>query len=304
MDEPRPKLPNNHIRCDSPSKSLAKNVGLCMKISKYSHIEAPAVENLSRRGYFISTDFTQQLTDEMMLNSKRSKYSNSNDTPPPTTMAHSSPSHKNLPELNMSFSNDRHHRHSRHPSTISQYFDASETSDDGPPLSALDSTAALILVHDDEEEPESPLPFIDDENEGEEDDELVSPMFELRRSAVFPPLRPALVFLYLLAPHLRLGALNIPYTPLPLEYALPALLLSALATAFSRQIWYMLARYIRKASMTDIFMDTFARGRGNEGLRLTIRIAVKTSIGLLGVFLSIVYLRCTPFRLPRLATTF
>ena len=210
-------------------------------------------------------------------------------------MAHSSTSRNNLPELNMSFSTDRHHRHSRNSSTISQYFDASQTTDEGPLLSALDSTAALILVHDDEEEPESPLPFIDDENDEEEDDELVSPMFELRRSAVFPPLRPSLVFLYLLAPHLRLGALNIPYTPLPLEYALPALLLSALAAAFTRQIWYMLARYIRKASMIDIFMDTFARGRENEGRRLVIRAAVKTSIGLLGVFLSIVYLRCTPF---------
>jgi hypothetical protein len=196
-----------------------------------------------------------------------------------------------LPELSMSF--DSNKRHSRHSSTISQYFDASEQGeeDDSPPLSALDSSTALILVHDDEEE-ESPLPFTDDEDERENDDELVTPMFELRRSAVFPPLQPSLVLLYLLAPHLRLGALNIPYTPLPLKYGLPTLLLSALATAFTRQIWYMLARYIRKANVTDVLMDTFARGRENERRRLAIRALVKTSTGSLGVFLSIVYLRC------------
>jgi hypothetical protein len=202
------------------------------------------------------------------------------------------------PALNTSFSSDSHtmSRHSRHSSIISQYFDASEAADPprSPPLSALDSSVPLILVHDDEEEEESPLPFTDDEDERENDEELVSPMFELRRSAVFPPLPPPLVFLYLLAPHLRLGALNIPYSPLPLRYALPALLLSALATAFARQIWYMLARYIRKASMTDVFMDTFARGRANERWRLAIRSTVKTCIGFLGVCLSIVYLRCKP----------
>lgn len=198
-----------------------------------------------------------------------------------------------LPELNMTFSSDNTNRHSRHSSTVSQYFDVSDAGEeeqDSPPLSALDSTAALILVHDEEEN--SPLPFTDDEDERENDEELVSPLFELRRSAVFPPLQPSLVFLYLLGPHLRLGALNIPYTLLPLKYGLPALLLSALATAFTRQIWYMLARYIRKASMTDVFMDTFARDRGNERRRLAIRTVVKTSVGFLGVFLSIVYLRC------------
>jgi len=211
------------------------------------------------------------------------------------TIVQSNANRSKLPELSTSFSSNNNHRHSRHSSTISQYFDASETGEeeDSSPLSALDSTSALILVHNDEEEEEEwPLPFTDDEDEREYDDELVSPLFDLRRSAVFPPLQPSLVFLYLLASHLRLGALNIPYTPLPLKYALPALLLSALATAFTRQIWYMLARYIRKASVTDVFMDTFARGRGNERRRLAIQAVVKTCIGSLGVFLSIVFLRC------------
>jgi len=205
------------------------------------------------------------------------------------------------PTLSMSFSAN-HNRHLRQSSLASQYFDAHEDSDgEDPPLSALDSSTALILVHDDEDEEESLFPFTDDEDEregreDEDDDELVSPMFELRRSAVFPPLPPSLVFLYLLVPYLRLGALSMPYTQLPLKYGLPALFLSALAAAFTRQIWYMLARYVRKAKMSDVLLDTFARGRDKERQRVVIRGAIKGVMSTLGIFMSIVYLRCT-FRL-------
>jgi hypothetical protein len=202
------------------------------------------------------------------------------------------------PTLSMSFSAG-HNRHLRQSSVASQYFDAYENSDgEDPPLSALDSSTALILVHDDEEE-DSPFPFTDDEDErdggreDEDDDELVSPMFELRRSAVFPPLPPSLVFLYLLMPYLRLGALSMPYTQLPLKYGLPALFLSALASAFTRQIWYMLARYVRKAKMSDVLLDTFARGRDKERRRVVIRGVITSVMSILSIFMSIVYLRCT-----------
>ena len=84
------------------------------------------------------------------------------------TIVRSNSNRNKLPELSTTF--DSNTRHSRHSSTISQYFDASE--EDSPPLSALESSAALILVHDDEEEEDSPLPFTDDEVERENDDEL------------------------------------------------------------------------------------------------------------------------------------
>jgi hypothetical protein len=99
----------------------------------------------------------------------------------------------------------------------------------------------------DQDEP----PSTDDEDDKEEDD-LSSLIFKVRRSAVFPTLLSTIVLLYLLAPHLKLGAVDLPNSSLPLKFGLPALLLSALASAFARQIWYMLARYLRKAVMTKV----------------------------------------------------
>lgn len=200
------------------------------------------------------------------------------------------------PTLSMPFSGHSH-RHTRQSSVASQYFDASEGSDgEDSPLSALDSSTALILVHDNEEEEELHFPFTDDEDEGrdnENDDDLVSPMFELHRSVVFPPLPSSLVFLYLLMPYLRLGALSMPYTQLPLKFGLPALFLSALASAFTRQIWYMLARYVRKAKMSDVLLDTFARGRNKVRQRFIIRGVIRSVMTMLSIFMTIIYLRCT-----------
>ncbi|KAF8869583.1 hypothetical protein CPB84DRAFT_1803853 [Gymnopilus junonius] len=163
-------------------------------------------------------------------------------------------------------------------------------------LSALDSSAALILVHD-QDEPTSPLDFTEDEDDLIDDDELVSPMFEVRKSAAFRSLSPSSVFLLLLAPFLRLGALNLPNTQLPLKYGLPALLLSALASAFARQIWYMLARYVRKADMTDILLDTFAKGRGKERQRNAIRNVIRICNGSINLLLAITYLRFSIYTL-------
>lgn len=191
------------------------------------------------------------------------------------------------PALTMPYNTGSHHSHTRHLSSASTNSDDS----DSPGLSALDSSAALILVHD-QEEPSSPFDFSDDEDDRDDDDELVSPMFEVRKSAVFPPLPPSVVFLYLLVPYLRLGALNLPYSELPLKYGLPSLLLLALASAFARQIWYMLARYLRKANMADVLLDTFARGRGKERQREVIRNVVRAATGVVSTLLSVIYLRC------------
>ncbi|KAF8160866.1 hypothetical protein B0H34DRAFT_795722 [Crassisporium funariophilum] len=191
------------------------------------------------------------------------------------------------PALTMPFTHVANH--TRRSSTMSS---ASSNSDEevSPTLSALDSSAALILVHD-HDEPSTPFDFTDDEDDGDEHGDLVTPVFDVRKSAVFPPLPPTIVFLYLLAPYLRLGALNLPNSQLPLKYGLPALLLSALASAYSRQIWYMLARYLRKADMTDVLLDTFARGRGKERRRLALRGLARTGTGVIGVLLAVTYLR-------------
>lgn len=183
------------------------------------------------------------------------------------------------PALTMTFSNS------------TQDSGSSGTDDDEPALSALDSSAALILVHDNDD-PQSPFDFSDDEEDGNDNQDIVSPLFEVRKSAVFPPLPPALVFLYLLAPYLKLGALELRNSELPLKYGLPALLLSALASAFARQIWYMLARYLRKADLTDILLDTLAKGRGKERQRAVIRVVVRTGTATINTLLSVTYLRC------------
>ena len=190
------------------------------------------------------------------------------------------------PALTMSFASGSHH-----PRPLSTMNSAESDSDDaGSPISGLDSSAALILVHD-QDDPPSPLDFTDDEDDGEDDD-LSSPIFEVRRSAVFPTLPSTTVFLYLLAPYLKLGALDLPNSSLSLKFGLPALLLSALASAFARQIWYMLARYLRKADMTDVLLHTFAKGRGKERRRSFIRIFVRLGTGTISTLVAVAYLRC------------
>ncbi|KAJ6462013.1 hypothetical protein C8R47DRAFT_101020 [Mycena vitilis] len=161
---------------------------------------------------------------------------------------------------------------------------ASSSGESSPILSNFNSSTALILVHDDEE-PSSPFDFPDDDEDVPE-----SPEFEIRRS-FSPPMAPSLVFLYLLSPYLKLGALFLPNTQLPLKFGIPPLLIFAVLSAFSRQIWYMLARYMRKADLEDIILDAFARGRGKERQRAWLRAIVRGGTGTLRVLLAVIYLR-------------
>lgn len=151
-------------------------------------------------------------------------------------------------------------------------------------LTGLDSSSALILVHDSED---SNIPF-DFSSDDEDDDH--SPQFEVRRASV-TPLGPPVVFLYLLSPYLKLGALFLPHTSLPLKYGLPSLFAFAGLSAFARQIWYMLAQYMRAADLEDVILDAFARGRGKERHRSILRSTVRVGTGALRVLLATTYLR-------------
>lgn len=188
------------------------------------------------------------------------------------------------PPLSISFSSSGH---SRHGSTSSE---SSHSDDEPSALSALDSSAALILVHDQDDRDDA-FDFSDDDEDVDGREDVISPLFEVRKSVVFSPLPPSLVFLYLLAPYLKLGALELPNSGLPLKYGLPALILAAIASIFARHIWYMLARYLRKADMTDVLIETFAKGRGKERQRMVIRLAVRSGTGAISTLLSITYLR-------------
>ena len=180
--------------------------------------------------------------------------------------------------------------------------ESSITDDEPPdlPESALDSSAALILLHDSEES-NVPFDFTDDEDSDRDESNLVSPVFDMRMSTVFPPLRPSLVFLYLLTPYLKLGALDLINSRLPLKYGLLALVTSALASVYSRQIWYKLARYLRKADVTEIVLDTFARRRSKERRRMVLRGSVRVGNGILSILVAVTYLRC---ELPYEVTSF
>ncbi|TFK52239.1 hypothetical protein OE88DRAFT_1628061 [Heliocybe sulcata] len=149
--------------------------------------------------------------------------------------------------------------------------------------SSLDSTTALVLIHDpDEAVEESPFDVSGDE---EEEDDL--------GGAAAPALPPATVFLYLLSPYLKLGALLVPSHTLPLDWAVPTLVGFAVLSAFTRQVWFMLARYVRKAEMEDVVCDAFARGGGKEGRRRVIRALVRLATGVTRGLLAVVYLRAS-----------
>lgn len=169
--------------------------------------------------------------------------------------------------------------------------DTSDSEEDSPILTALDSSAALILVHDDSGEPQNINFDFSDDEDGEDDGDIVSPVFEIRRTSI-PQLPPVRVFLYLLSPFLKLGALTTLTVAdrLPLKYGLPALFVCAIASAFSRQVWYLLARYMRKADLMEIVCDTFAKSRRKEKQRKFIRSSAKLGTALFSSLLAVLYL--------------
>lgn len=154
------------------------------------------------------------------------------------------------------------------------------------PSHEFDPEAALILVNDHEDH-DAAFSSEDEERDDEES-------FEQPTTSSTVPLSSVSVFLYLLSPLLKLGALLSTYdvAQLPLKVALPGLFFFAVLCAFSRQIWYMLSRYVRRTDIEEVFLETFAKGRGRERRRYNIRMTVRFCTALLRVLLVAVYLRC------------
>ncbi|KDQ62612.1 hypothetical protein JAAARDRAFT_171126 [Jaapia argillacea MUCL 33604] len=156
--------------------------------------------------------------------------------------------------------------------------------------SSLDSRTALILVPDPEDtplSPQSPFHFSDDD---ELEEEIASQSEQLWSSSI-PPLAPVVVFLYLLSPYLKLGALLLPQWHQPLRIGLPVLFLLAALAAFTRQIWYLLAVYLRKADLEEVVLDALARGRGRETRREILRTIIRLFNGVSRILLATMYLR-------------
>lgn len=154
------------------------------------------------------------------------------------------------------------------------------------------SNSHLILVHDDSEE----LSNIHFDFSSDDDDDLsdaLSSQLDRIKASSIPPLPSTLVLLYLLSPLLRLGPMLIPSADIPLKYSIPAVLVFALFALLSRQLWYMLAKYVRKADLEEVVLDAFARGRGSskEGKRRVLRAGVRVVGAAFACILATGYLR-------------
>ncbi|KIJ17817.1 hypothetical protein PAXINDRAFT_98013 [Paxillus involutus ATCC 200175] len=105
-----------------------------------------------------------------------------------------------------------------------------------------------------------------------------------------PALPPSVVFLYLLSPYLRLGAVYIPDGETPMKYGLISLVIAAFLSAFCRHIWFMLGRYLRKSTTQDILIH-MVRGRRRGGKHALARYAIGIVLGSFRVLLAAMYLR-------------
>ena len=141
---------------------------------------------------------------------------------------------------------------------------SSASSGRSSPVHGFDSSAALILVPDTEDSAaNTPFSISSDDEYDSDDDSGVGGTADRLQASAFPPLSSVSVFLYLLSPFLKLGALLLPNADLPLKVAIPALLFFAGLAAFTRQIWYMLARYIRRADLEEIML-TLTQTEGSD----------------------------------------
>lgn len=144
----------------------------------------------------------------------------------------------------------------------------------------------LVLVN----EVDSPNEELDFSSDDEMSDHFSARLDRLNSSAI-PPLPPTLVFLYLSVPYLKSGPMFLAFSDAPLSHTIPTLLVCALFAALTRQLWYLLARYLRKTDTEDVILDILARGVGKERTRFLLRTIVRVGTSALRILLASVYLR-------------
>lgn len=176
---------------------------------------------------------------------------------------------------------------------------------ESPILSGLDSSSALILIHDESDDEEGGEQTEGQRNGAEDEDgEEDGWGYTRRRDPQAIPLSLSSVVLYLLSPYLKLGAILLPVTSsFSLRITLPALFGFALIAAFTRQIWYMLSRYLRtrgNANLEEVLLLVFcpngsrnavskARAR-TKWIRGVIRVAVKGVTMVISLIMASLYL--------------
>lgn len=144
------------------------------------------------------------------------------------------------------------------------------------------STSTLVLVHEDDGET-NPLTYSD-----EDDDEDMAFDANDNDEQALPSV---VVFGYFLSPCLKLGAMLTLSSQAPLKISVPSLVLFALLSAFSRQIWFLLARYVRKPDAGTMSIQAFARAQKKVSVRVSLRNVSRTFSSAVRLLLSAVYLR-------------
>ncbi|OAX42145.1 hypothetical protein K503DRAFT_863313 [Rhizopogon vinicolor AM-OR11-026] len=154
-------------------------------------------------------------------------------------------------------------------------------------LSGFDSSSALVLLPNQDDQDLSGL-------SSDEDQEEHDPQLEIMKLQI-SPLPPYAIFLYLLAPYLRVGAILAADRTIPLRLGLFNLFLAAALSAFSRNIWFLLARYLRKSTAEDIFLEMIPKsiGRAKRKRREMIRRLLLCFTGLLRILIVSMYLRAS-----------
>lgn len=168
--------------------------------------------------------------------------------------------------------------------------DSSSSNSDSPisPQSPVglseDAAATLVLLPD--TEAQNPYDLDSDDDIDDERD----PQLDIQRLNI-PPLPASVVFLYLLSPYLKLGALYISDGAASLWHGLITLILAASLSAFCRHLWFMLGRYLRKVTLDDILIEAFIRGRGRGCNHSLSRAIISGVIVLFRILLAAFYMR-------------
>jgi hypothetical protein len=145
----------------------------------------------------------------------------------------------------------------------------------------------IVLVQDDEDDIDTPFYFSDGDEEEEEYD--AAQLDWLASSAT--PLLTAPVYLYLVSPFLGLGAMFIPDGNTSRPWIIAAVCVFIVLSTFTRYVWYLLARYLRKIRLEDIVAEAFAKGRTKHRLRVKLRAVARIGDWVSKVLLAAIYLR-------------
>lgn len=164
-----------------------------------------------------------------------------------------------------------------------------ENPQNGVPSLGQHSTSALILVHDPDLEENIHGLSEDDYDEDLDDGGLTN------STAMDLSLSPSVIFGYFLSPCLKLGAMLVLSSQAPLKVSLPAVLVFSVLSAFSRQIWFLLARYTRKSEVGDMLTEAFFSRHGHDRSKRFVKAGSWFLSNVQRLLLSTVYMKGIPF---------